>query len=207
MANKKYIIGFGTGRCGTASLAKLLDGCKNASVSHEFRERNDPYYRLAWDFNTTEGERRVKNLMSINAGIVGDIGHFYLNYVEYLFEHLPNTKMIYLHRPKPEVVKSFLRKTKKTHWLPKNHNDFEAHETWTRTFPQFVEAKDKVHSIELYWESYQRKAKRLKEKYPNRIFYMSIYDLNQKDRLKIMYDFLEIPKEYRNYNITKENQS
>lgn len=204
---KKYIIGFGTGRCGTASLAKLLNGCKGASVSHEFRERNDPHYRLAWSFIPKEAYRRVNKLRVIKANIVGDIAHYYLNYIPYLIGHLSNLKLIYLHRPKPEVVKSFLRKTYKTHWLPKSHYDCGTHEKWTRTFPQFFEARDRVHSIELYWDSYQRKAKRLKEKYRDKIFYMSLYDLNDKARLKQMYDFLEIPKSDRNYNIMWENKS
>ena len=101
---KNYVIGLGTGRCGTVSLAKLLSGCKNTNVSHEFRERVDIHYRLSWEFNEREAERRVQNLKSISGNLVGDVAHYYLNYVDYFSSNLKNIHYIYLWRHLCQVI-------------------------------------------------------------------------------------------------------
>jgi len=205
---KKYIIGFGTGRCGTKTLASLLNGCKNVNVSHEFRERGDRDYRLSWKFNAKEARTRVENLKKLEGNLVGDVAHYYLNYIPHLREKFGNDiKFVNLFRPSEEVYNSFLRKTKKTHWIPKDHPKWKSHEPWTRTFPQYSDVTDNEHGLNNYLRDYYITSYTFGCIYTNQIFYIETKDLNKKEAQKRLFDFLEIPEEDRVYQNLWENRS
>lgn len=205
---KKYIIGFGTGRCGTKSLAKLLNHCNNVNVSHEFRTRFDPGYRLAWTFNEHEAKERLQNLKKISGKLVGDTAHYYLNYIPYFSELLgDNIKFIYLHRPSEEVRDSFLKKTNKTHWIPKDHPCFRQHEKWTRTFPQYPNAKDNKNALMHYIAEYLHESYIYSYVFKKKMFVLETKDLNNKTKQKELFDFLEIPEKDRIYQKVWENKN
>ena len=208
--NKTYILGIGSGRCGTQSLAALLNGCSQVNVSHEFRERGDKHYRLSWYFNKVEANRRLNLLKNLKGNYVGDIAHYYLNYIKYFQKHLDNLKIIYLYRDTEEVIESFMRKTKQVgnrcHWLPKWHEDMiknrYTHEPWTKTFPQFIHAKDKRDAIRMYCKKYKNRALSI----PN-VHLFNTKDLNNKTKLDYLYNYIGIKKQDRNYNLEWKNKS
>lgn len=206
--NKKYIIGFGTGRVGTKSLAFLLNSCKGVNVSHEFRGRGDRNYRLSWYFDEKEAEERVKNLKKIPGKLVGDIGHYYLNYIPYLHGVFgKDIKFVNLFRDSKEVFESFLRKTNKTHWLPKEHPNWKSHEPWSRTFPKYDNAENHLHSLNKYLEEYYCTSYYHNTKYKDSIFILETKDINNINKQIELFDFLEIPESDRAYSNKWENKS
>ena len=207
---KKYIIGLGTGRCGTVSLAKLLNDCKNVNVSHEFRERGDKHYRLSWDFQEEEAKRRIENLKKLEGNLVGDVAHYYLNYIDYLNNNLENVKFILLYRDASEVVNSFMKKSGNfCHWLSPEHPVFKMnnykHIDWDRTFPKYDECQTKEIAIRKYYTEYSLLAYVHSINYKDKFFVLNIRELNNKQ--KELFDFLEIPEEDRVYQTVWENKS
>jgi len=113
---KRIIFGLGSGRCGTSSLAYLLNAQEGALVSHEL----SPI--LPWDFDQNGIQFRWDQL-NHQAGtypVVGDVGIYYIPYVSFLISSL-NTllseshvfKFIILKREKEAVVESYVRKFKR----------------------------------------------------------------------------------------------
>jgi len=208
---KHYVIGLGTGRCGTKSLAKLLNDCKKVNVSHEFRKRNRPYV-LSWELDEVEAQKRVIAFNSFRGNLVGDIASYYLNYVEYFIQHLENVKFLYLYRKPSEVVESFMKKSfKYCHWLSPDHAGFKKGRyqriKWDITFPKFNEAKTKREAIQKYLLYYEQRMSQLILKYPERFLVIPIESLNDFPFQKKLFDFLEVPEENRFRQLVMENRS
>jgi len=192
----RYVIGFGTGRSGTVSLAKLLNDCKNVNVSHEFRDRG-VYHRLSWKFKQNEAKERLDNLRKLEGKLVGDVAHYYLNY---------------LGRDAEETVKSFMKKSRGfNHWMSPHTKVFKdgkyRHIDWDRTFPKYNDATSKRQAISFYVNHYYIRCMGLIGLYPKRIFLLDIKEINNKKKQKELFDFLEIPEEDRVYQRIWENKS
>ena len=70
---KRIVLGLGSGRCGTKSLAMLLDMQSGAEVSHEeFNSPRQPF-RLSYDYNPRNLALAFKALSSREAAIVGEV--------------------------------------------------------------------------------------------------------------------------------------
>lgn len=208
---KKYILGLGTGRCGTVSLAKLLNNCANVNVSHEWRERNDANYRLSWKYSSEEIINRCNKIHELKGNLVGDIAHFYLPYITFLQEHFKdNIKFIYLERDAEETVQSFMKKSKNwCHWISKDskvfiENNYKAI-SWDRTFPKY-NTNSKEEAIERYVYEYHDYANALFLNNSN-MLKIKTENLSCKSTIKQIFDFLEILEEDRNYNMIWENKN
>lgn len=211
---KTYIIGLGTGRCGTKSLAKLLGECKESNVSHEFRREGYDHY-LNWYYNEDVFQRRLNDFLTLKGEFIGDVASYYLNYIEKFKEELPNLRVIYLYRNINEAVKSFMIKTQRpgdrevNHWLSHKHKLFQDDKVikmmWDVCFPKYRNYKTKKGLIKRYCKEYAIKIKELKEKYPNLIFPVDIKVLNDRPIQKALFDFIGMPKKYRKYQNVKEN--
>ena len=95
---RKRIIGMGPGRCGTRSLAKLIDSHPLLSCSHEKQ------YQL-WDVDTQRADRFLSKMSDMS----GDVGFYWINYVDHIRAKHPNTKFICLLRDKKDVIASYMR--------------------------------------------------------------------------------------------------
>lgn len=127
------VFGIGTGRCGTASLANLLNKQNNAAVFHElnpgpmswtgaeaYLEELLGQFESALETGKLDVEvvPRRWNLEALDQlekmdkiSMVGDIGLYYLPYVEYILSKNPSVKFVGLRRDEDATVKSYLRKT------------------------------------------------------------------------------------------------
>jgi len=205
--NKKYVIIIGTGRCGTVSIAKLIDGCKNCCVYHEYKA---PQGILPWNFNISKAQQRLKELQSFQGQLVGDTAFYYLNYIEFFDNHLNNLKVVHIWRDKEEVVESFMRKTEKgnilrNHWHSSKRKDKIYEDSiWDIAFPDLDYTTTKREAIAEYWELYMNRVRNLKTK--NEIFWIYVYDLNKKEKQKELFDYLEIPEKDRVYRFVWENK-
>jgi hypothetical protein len=107
LPDQSIILGIGTGRCGMASLAKVLSQQPEMVCSH------DEPPLLPW--KNSEGRRLIPERFArfrkhAKARLLGDVAHFYLPYLEDAIAAEPDIRIVCLRRPKEEVVASFCQR-------------------------------------------------------------------------------------------------
>lgn len=181
----RLIIGLGSGRCGTASLANLLNKQVDADVTHE----GCP---LPWDFDSEIWEFMSNRLLSRKADIIGDVGYYWINHVEYLLDIMPDTKFICLKRDRQETMDSYMMKSSGLNVHPTDD--------WFRMFPRYnVPPKD---AVGLMWDDYYKIAERSQKKYPDAFLIMDMdVVLNTRNGMRRMFKFLDITNPIMETNI------
>jgi hypothetical protein len=192
----QLVIGLGTGRCGTVTLAQLLKaqpGCAG-TFSHE------QHPLLAW---TQPSERamlraadgRVRQLLqrrlrshaaasrdgadndAAPTPLVGDVASFYLPYVETILSIEPGAKFVVLRRARAEVVASFLRKDPGVDlWREcADRSGWSSNSVyWAAAHPKFPcsgagGARSAAEALGLYWDAYEERVARLTARFPDRV--------------------------------------
>lgn len=134
------VLGIGTGRCGTTSLAHLLDGCRGCKVYHEM---GAPAAALSWDFDSEAAQSKLEQLRRLKGIVTGDVAFYYLNYVPFFFECLEDLRIIHIYRGKSEVIRSFMSKTPdRNHWMPGDATT-RPDPHWDSCFPNYPNANTK----------------------------------------------------------------
>lgn len=218
--DKKLMIGLGSGRSGTASLASLIDSQNGGLCFHEMNPsgavfegnpqaqlnavvelqqilHGGPPQRLSIDYSRPASVANFERLQTMEAPeLLGDIGFYYLNYVEDILEKVPHCRFVCLKRDREQTIKSWLRKSRINRWPSLKvadrlkswitrtpyyleYNYWQAHSgdvwkedpVWDSCFPKF-NASTKREAIAMYWDAYYDTAERLASAYPEsfRIF-------------------------------------
>src|SRR5689334_17661165 len=169
---RTIVLGMGTGRCGTHTLAELLNRQPDARVTHE----QPPL--LTWrpcPGRSAIRERLERIKRTRPQRLVGDVALFYLPYVEEALALEPNLRVIGLERPREEVITSFCRWADTVHPLPTDHwaadppPGWHHDPIWTRIFPQYPGHASREERIGRYWDDYHRAAAELARKHPGRV--------------------------------------
>jgi hypothetical protein len=137
------VIGLGTGRSGTASLAQLLNAQRNSFCFHEmnpaavrFSDTPRPFLNsidefqtildggdprmLTVDLSRPVAARAYEQLCRVRQlRLIGDIAFYYLNYVELIAARNHNVRFICLRRDREQTIRSWLRKTEIDNWPSK----------------------------------------------------------------------------------------
>ena len=181
---KTIIIGLGTGRCGTHSLAKLLESQENTSITHEL---NDTPF-IKWYYNSNDFNKICRVIDSRNKEFVGDVSFFYLHYIPSLLDKYNNIKFISIKRPKEATIKSYMKWTEgRNHWM--NHNGTQwRYDRWDICYPKY-EVEKKEEALNLYWEEYYTTMEKLKTSYSNQFLLIEMEDLNNDNKIKDILDF------------------
>jgi len=141
------VIGLGTGRSGTASLAKLLNAQRDALFFHEmnpaavrFSGTPRPFINSLDEFQaildggdpsmlTVDLSRAVvaqaydELCQMSKVRLIGDVAFYYLSYVELIAAHNRNVRFICLRRDREQTIRSWLRKTATERWRSKRIAD------------------------------------------------------------------------------------
>lgn len=196
------LLGCGTGRSGTASLARLLDGCRGTWVTHEQKPV------LPWRYDPRYLTNRILYWRSLDTPFVGDVASWNLHYIEPLLQYFPALRAICLERPKDEVVESWERKTPT--WNHVQHPDswradWDVDDKFVDSFPKFM-ADSKREALELYWHLYRDEIRRLQRRHPANV---AIFDmgwaLNTREGQDAIFEHAGIPPEARAYRTIHEN--
>jgi len=150
----KIIIGLGTGRSGTQSLASLL---------------NIPHQGRIYDWH---GKDRIDFEFLEKNG--GDVGNYYLNYVPQITEWfgVENVLFVCVFRDRKSTIDSFKNILKES-----GVNPFE------KNFLPKITGKDSSEQIDKYYDQYYEISKSYEEKFSNfKIF--SLEELNSPTRIK-----------------------
>lgn len=199
--NKQLVIGLGTGRCGTWSLAKFLGKQEGASIKHEASF-------LPWDYYPRGHKSVVGELMRLDGGLVGDVGFYWLNYVCPTLDLVPDAKFVCLKRPKSETVESWLRHAGDVnHWTKLGCMEWGVEDRFTNSsfyFPKFE--LPKKEALEEYWELYYAIAESLVNIIPESFRVVELGDLNDEEGMDGILEFIGVPAEKRVIEKTHANR-
>jgi len=208
------VIGMGSGRSGTKSLAKLLDEQDNAKVTHEYGEPlhwdlNQLHWQL-WEDRLDEWERENlldKGYFREEEKIKGDVASWYLPYIEAIargsdkshLEYINSEeywayylKVIVLKRDKDETIESFDEWTGQGNRWQEKGGDWPEYD---HAFPTYPDELSKREAIGQYWEDYYETCEWLEDVTD----FVKIFDidvLNSKEGQQKIFDFLGIDGEY-----------
>lgn len=130
------VIGLGSGRSGTHSLAQLLNAQEGSVCFHEVNPagakwsgaagsvlaqvgqfnailHGGPRDRISIDYSSPNRDAPLARLRELKeVELIGDIGLYYLEYVPHIVEAYPNVRFPCIRRGKAETVESFVNKVR-----------------------------------------------------------------------------------------------
>lgn len=188
----RAFIGVGPGRCGTTSLARILNGCKNTMVTHEAYP--SPWYKA---------ERNIGALVLAMRGsggvLTGDVSCTHLPHLGALRDPIRDLKIVCLHRHKDEVVRSFM---KRKHLPPLRPSDREirmnnlarmGYDPESTLLWPVIDAASSEQAWGFYWEM----AEEIMAGIADPVLHLQMRQLNDDFSLEKLFDFLEIPESDR----------
>ena len=175
--NSKVIIGLGSGRCGTKSLMHLLDSQTKSNFTHE-------NLSMPWNRNPADAQPEMfRRLFLREEDYIGDVGFYWINYVEDMLTVKPDAKFICLKRDRQEVIESMWDFTRGLNTHPAND--------WFMMYPRYD--TDPKSAVGLMWDDYMELTNRLVDKHRNSFKIFKIEHLNSKDGVNSILDFAGFP--------------
>ena len=188
---KTVVIGIGSGRSGTLSFAAFFNQQTDSAITHEWNKCNGMHWNEATFANA---KARYDSYMARRGAFVGDVALWNLPYVEY-FLRFPNVKVVALKRVKNDTVRSFEKWFKKQNrhfpWITDAERDLTSYrhfKAYDSCYPkyQFPSSQPSIaEGASIYWEDYYSQVEKLKEKYPNRIKTIDLYEMLNDDKIKV----------------------
>ena len=185
-------LGVGTGRCGTMSLARILDRAQHSVVTHEryhplwYGAPNQPEVQAAKEWFSSGPRDELR----------GDVSSFWMPHVIEMQEAFPDLRVICLHRRMQGVVDSFLR------WCGGLSN--------LRPCDMAVRTKHPVHRLYIHlfptidapsarmaWEVYWHLCEKMIGEMAMPLYHIAVDQLNDDDALHGIYQFLHVERENR----------
>lgn len=141
------VIGLGTGRSGTASLARLLSAQKDALCFHEMNPSAVRFFGTPRPFINAIDEFQAildggdRSMLTVDLSrkvaaraydalcqmsrvrLIGDIAFYYLSYVEAIAHHNQNVCFLCLRRNREETIRSWMVKSMIERWPSKRFAD------------------------------------------------------------------------------------
>jgi len=196
----RIILGLGTGRCGSTSLAVAFRAVANALATHE----TPPM--IFWEPQPEQIEFHLKRLdfLARYFPVVFDASHWWLNVVGVYLERFPDGKVVGLYRDTESCVNSFLS-MKGTepgtlnHWAAPDDRRWLLN-IWDPCYPSYVAPpqyegdtlKAKGTQIQWYVEAYNRQLRELARARPDRILLLGTESLGQSQAAADLSAFVNI---------------
>jgi len=185
----RLLLGLGTGRSGSTTLAKLWREQEDCYCSHEHPPR------LAWKADSTRLTFHANrfNLLLDDYKYVGDVSHWWLPYIDILMERYDNVRVVVLKRDRKATVDSFLKikggnnKGAINHWVD-HDGSFWGNNTWDECYPSYDKSTMK-EAIEQYWDDYYDTVDSLTQRYPLSIKLFSTEKLSDPDTQEKLLSF------------------
>jgi hypothetical protein len=170
------VLGVGTGRCGSTSLAAAFREADAALATHE----TPPM--IFWQPQPEQVEFHMRRLALLSRyyRLVFDAAHWWLKLLPGFLERFPGGRVIGLHRDMESCVNSFLRikgvePGSVNHWAPPDDTRWRK-SSWDPCYPSFVAPQEfdgdpfmaKGTQIQWYVDSYNAELQELARRYPGR---------------------------------------
>jgi len=227
----RLVIGMGSGRCGTRSLAEMLNNHSEISCTHE-------KHILLWMINTIDANKAIEKIFAgSNKEISGDVGYYWLNYTHFLVNKY-DAKIVCLKRDKDAVVRSFMKGLQNPVYgnlvmdairkqpIPLKYSDYvtekdlEKMDASTREFVEHYwdepllsdnmlreyfpkyKVKDRKSYLERYWEDYYYEAERYRDTYLKNFLLIDIDEaLNTHEGIKQIFNFIGVTPVTRHFHV------
>lgn len=196
----RNVIGLGTGRCGTRSLAHLLNSQPNSYVTHErFR------WRVPWE---KQKGIRLANLVIEGCRqkdsyfLTGEVGFYWYSYVGYFMQELDNLRFVVMRREREKVVDSYMRiSPERNHWqeFDEPHPQWH-HDKFDHCYPTIV-AESKREALERYYYGYYSTMEEYQKIFPSRLRIFHTDTLNSREGQDRILAFVGVPEDRRTYEI------
>ena len=185
----RIVFGTGSGRCGTVSLAVLLDTQDRAMVSHETLGPT-----LTVEDPNGEAQALLDAYQAQLAGedvqVVGDVMGTWIWHAEDLILADERVRFVCLKRNREETVRSFLAKKPDSNRWQRSEWDGDP---WGLTSPWYDDDLTKEAAVRAYWEDVYSTAARLEHDYPGRFRVFPIQALNSNSGVRAILRFVGFP--------------
>ena len=196
----KVILGIGTGRCGSTSLAVAFRAVENALATHE----TPPM--IFWEPQAEQIGFHMKRLdiLARYFPVVFDASHWWLNVIDIFLERFPDGKVVGLHRDTQSCVNSFLRLKGAgpgtlNHWATRDDKRW-ALSNWDPCYPSYTAPpqyegdarRAKGAQIRWYVESYNRRLHELARARPDRVLLIGTELLGEPRASGALSEFVKI---------------
>jgi hypothetical protein len=193
----QILLGLGTGRSGSTSLAAILATVEGSCSTHE----NPPL--ISWTPNPEELQFHVRRLklLAQHFSLVADVSHWWLNALGDVFAQLPGTKTIGLFRNLESCTESFMKmkgfgRGSYNHWVPYGNGIWAAAQ-WDPAYPTYAVPKNatcdpdgaKYELIVRYAREYNERLQALAAVWPEQILLIRTEDLSKTAVQKTIYEF------------------
>lgn len=177
---KTLIIGMGTGRSGTKSLAKIIREQTDSYVAHETNPDSPGFPKNMNLFNN-----RFDEVVKREEQFIGDVSFYNLYYINEIIDRFSdeyNLRFLVTKREKIEVVRSYMKHSGRRNWWGENNNDY-----WSRFYP-VCPGKNKQEQISYYWEWYYKEVEKFE--HMNNLKIIDIDMFNKNSGINEILDFV-----------------
>lgn len=194
---KRYVIGMGTGRTGSASFATFMHSQKHTTFGHEIMDLT--FWPIFKSYS-----RAMKQINSFGSKFVGDVSPGWCAWAHKVLDKDPMTKVIWLVRDLEEVADSFYKQKQKS---PEFMAEFYKHEhKYQGLYPiwDYAFSRDAILRAvtTVYWL-----AKSVATFYPERVWVMRTENLSDQGKQEEMLDWLGYKKKDMRLGMPHINRS
>lgn len=185
-SEKRIIIGLGCGRCGTASLATLLDSQRDSHVTHEMTPH------LPWLAWPDVFKRRMTDLLALPGKVVGDVAFFMLPYTPFLWRDYPEARTICLRRERASCIASLVAKMKsiKGNYYQHHNGTQQQHRPGAEMqLPKYEHCPSMKAAITHYYDDYYHQAEWFAGERPDHFHIFPLEMLNTSEGVMEILDF------------------
>jgi hypothetical protein len=197
------VLGLGSGRCGSTSLARALAGAEGVCATHE----NPPMVHWRPTSEQLGAHCKRFRLLLAHFEVVFDSAHWWLNAVDHMAGEFDSMKMIALMRDPDACARSFLERKGTgrnaiNHWVD-HDGTFWKSALWDRFYPSYepgrfglgepegvsqAELPSRQHAlVKTYVEDYNEGLTRAKDRFGERLLLLRTEELSEpeaQDRVK-----------------------
>ena len=200
-ATRQIVIGCGPGRCGTRSLARLLDLQPGVSATHEAFTPRIGWWRT-WSADGSESIITALQRRRTNARIVSDVSFCH---TAGILHFAKQCRVVYMFRETDAIVESYSRKTAtRNHWQQHDGRRWKRCR-WDRAYPK-IDGGGKLDAIYSYVLMCNGLAAQAIAEYgPEQVRFVSTAELNLPDRVDDLLRWIGVENPV--VRIVHENQS
>jgi hypothetical protein len=134
---------------------------------------------MPWNRNPDVHKEMFNRLFSRDADYIGDVGYYWINYVEDLLAVKPDAKFICLERDREGVIESMWNYTRGLNTHPTDN--------WFMMYPRYD--TDRKSAIGLMWDDYKELSEGLQNKHPESFRKFDMNDLNYESGIREILTF------------------
>jgi hypothetical protein len=194
----RIVLGIGSGRSGSTSLAAMLATIGESCCTHE----NPPL--ISWRPESEEIEFHLLRFrrLALYHPLVADVSHWWLNVVDLLFAEFPQARVIGTSRAVDSCAGSFMRikgsgRGSYNHWAPFD-NGIWAAARWDPAYPTYPVPEHaaidpdgvKLELIARYVHEYNQAMHALAQRFPDRVMLVQTENLDDEAMQNAIFDFV-----------------